>query len=45
MMPVRRHTRGQDHADRVRRERGINEARIGADAARLAPNNNDPPPF
>lgn len=49
MMPVRRRTRGQDHADRVRRERGINEARIGADAARdaarLAPNNNDPPPF
>jgi hypothetical protein len=49
MMPVRQRTREQDRAARVRRERAINEARIGAlaarDADRLAPNNNDPPPF
>lgn len=48
-MPVRRRTREQDRAARVRWERGINEARIGAEAARtaecLAHNNNDPPPF
>lgn len=49
MMPVRRRTRAEDHAARVRRERGINEARIAAEAARhagrSAPHNNDPPPF
>ncbi|RAU98727.1 HNH endonuclease [Mycobacterium colombiense] len=49
MMPVRQRTREQDRAARVRRERAINEARIGTlaarDADRLAPNNNDPPPF
>lgn len=49
MMPGRRRTRAQDHTARVRWERGINEARIGAEAARRAErsahNNNDPPPF
>lgn len=49
MMPVRRRTRVQDRAARVRWERGINEARMGAEAARRAkrsaPNNNGPPPF
>jgi hypothetical protein len=49
MMPVRRRTRAEDHAARVRWERGINDARIAAEAARhaerSAPNNNDPPPF
>lgn len=49
MMPVRQRTRAEDHAARVRWERGINEARLGAEAAReaerSAPNINDPPPF
>ncbi len=49
MMPVRQRTRAEDHAARVRWERGINEARISAEAARRAersaPNINDPPPF
>ncbi|WP_297700095.1 HNH endonuclease signature motif containing protein [Mycobacterium sp.] len=49
MMPVRQRTRAEDHAARVRWERGINEARIRAEAARhaerSAPNINDPPPF
>jgi hypothetical protein len=49
MMPVRRRTRAEDRAARISWERGINEARIAAEAARhderLAPNNNDPPPF
>ncbi|OBC02982.1 HNH endonuclease signature motif containing protein [Mycobacterium sp. 852002-40037_SCH5390672] len=49
MMPVRQRTRAQDRTARIRWERGINEARIVAEAARdaerLAPNNNDPPPF
>ncbi|MDV6974987.1 HNH endonuclease signature motif containing protein [Mycobacterium intracellulare] len=49
MMPVRQRTRAEDRAARVRWERGINEARISAEAARhaerSAPHNNDPPPF
>lgn len=49
MMPVRRRTRAEDHAARVRWERGVNEARISAEAVReaerSAPNINDPPPF
>ncbi len=49
MMPVRQRTRAEDHAARVRWERGINEARIAAEATRhaerSAPHNNDPPPF
>jgi hypothetical protein len=48
MMPVRRRTRADDRAGRIRYERSINEARIAADAAehaaRLAACN-DPPPF
>jgi hypothetical protein len=48
MMPARRRTRAQDRAARIRWERGINEARIAAEAAedacRLAACN-DPPPF
>ena len=49
MMPVRRRTRAEDRAARIRWERGINETRIAAEAARHAeppaPNNNDPPSF
>lgn len=49
MMPIRTRTRAQDHAARIRWERGVNEARIAAEAARhaqrSAPHNNDPPPF
>jgi hypothetical protein len=49
MMPARRQTRAQDRAARVSWERGINEARIAAEAVRraerLAAGNNDPPPF
>ena len=49
MMPVRRRTRAEDRVARIGWERGINEARIAAESARhaerLAPNNNDPPPF
>jgi Domain of unknown function (DUF222) len=49
MMPTRRQTRAQDRAARISWERGINEARIAAEAARraerLAAGNNDPPPF
>jgi hypothetical protein len=48
MMPARWQTRAQDRAARVRRERGINEARIAAEEARHADRlaaNNDPPPF
>ncbi|HWY01781.1 MAG TPA: hypothetical protein VNY55_18450 [Mycobacterium sp.] len=49
MMPVRQRTRAEDRVARIGWERGINEARIAAESARhaerLAPNNNDPPPF
>jgi hypothetical protein len=48
MMPARRQTRAQDRAARVNWERGINEARIAAEAARHAERiatNPDPPPF
>ncbi len=44
MMPARRPTRAQDRAARIRWERGINEARIAAEAPRRAANS-DPPPF
>jgi Domain of unknown function (DUF222) len=48
MMPARRQTRAEEHAVRISWERGINEARIAADAARHAERlaaNTDPPPF
>jgi hypothetical protein len=48
MMPTRRRTRAADRAARNNRERGINEARIAAEAAREAARLaacNDPPPF
>jgi hypothetical protein len=48
MMPTRRRTRAQEHATRISWERGINEARIAAQAAHRAQQltaNNDPPPF
>jgi hypothetical protein len=48
MMPARRRTRADDRADRIRYERGINQARIAAKAADLAARIaacNDPPPF
>ena len=49
MMPLRRRPRAEDRVARIGWERGINEARIAAESARhaerLAPNNNDPPPF
>lgn len=48
MMPTRRQTRAADRAARNKWERGINEARIAAEAAREAAQIsacNDPPPF
>ncbi len=48
MMPTRRRTRAADRAARNNWERGINEARIAAEAAREAARSaacNDPPPF
>jgi hypothetical protein len=48
MMPTRRRTRAEDRAARNNWERGINEARIAAEAAREAARIaacNDPPPF
>jgi len=48
MMPARRQTRSADRAARNNWERGINEARIAAQAAREAARIaacNDPPPF
>jgi hypothetical protein len=49
MMPARRQTRARDRAARISWERGINEARIAAEAAhqaqQLASSDNDPPPF
>jgi hypothetical protein len=48
MMPTRRRTRAADRAARNNWERGINEARIAAEAAREAARiaaDNDPPPF
>jgi hypothetical protein len=48
MMPARRRTRAADRAARNNWERGINEARIAAEAAREATRIaacNDPPPF
>jgi hypothetical protein len=48
MMPARRRTRAADRAARNNWERGINEARIAAEAARAAARIvacNDPPPF
>jgi Domain of unknown function (DUF222) len=48
MMPIRRQTRAADRAARNKWERGINEARIAAEAAREAARIsacNDPPPF
>jgi hypothetical protein len=47
-MPTRQRTRAQDRAARISWERGINEARIAAEAARRAERlaaSNDPPPF
>jgi hypothetical protein len=47
-MPTRRRTRAADRAARNNWERGINEARIAAEAAREAARIaacNDPPPF
>jgi hypothetical protein len=47
-MPTRRRIRAADRAARNNRERGINEARIAAEAAREAARIaacNDPPPF
>jgi hypothetical protein len=48
MMPARRRTRAADRVARNNWERGINEARIAAEAAREAERIaacNDPPPF
>jgi hypothetical protein len=48
MMPARRRTRAEDRAARISWERGINEARIAAEAAEHAARLtacNDPPPF
>jgi Domain of unknown function (DUF222) len=48
MMPTRRRTRAQEHAARIRWERGKNEARIAAEAARRAERiaaSYEPPPF
>jgi hypothetical protein len=48
MMPTRRRTRSQDRAARISWERGINEARMAADAARRAERiaaSYEPPPF
>jgi hypothetical protein len=48
MMPTRRRTRAADRAARNNWERGINEARIAAEAAREAAQSaacHDPPPF
>lgn len=48
MMPARRRTRAQDRAARINWERGINEARIAAEASRHAERlaaDPDPPPF
>jgi hypothetical protein len=47
-MPARRRTRAADRAARNKWKRGINEARIAAEAAREAARIaacNDPPPF
>jgi Domain of unknown function (DUF222) len=48
MMPTRRRTRAQERAARISWERGINEARIAAEAARRAERiaaSYEPPPF
>nr|WP_235216062.1 hypothetical protein [Mycobacterium kyorinense] len=48
MMPTRRRTRAQDRAARIAYERGINEARLAAEAACQAERVaacNDLPPF
>jgi len=48
MMPARRQTRARDRANRIARERGVNQARMAAEAARRAERlaaSNDPPPF
>jgi hypothetical protein len=48
MMPARRRTRAADRAARNNWERGINEARIAAEATERAKRlaaGNDPPPF
>jgi hypothetical protein len=48
MMPARRQTRARERAARISWERGINEARMAAEAARRAERlaaSNDPPPF
>jgi hypothetical protein len=48
MMPTRQRTRAEDRAARISYERGINEARIAAEAAERAKRLaacNDPPPF
>ncbi len=48
MMPARRRTRAQEQATRIRWERGRNEARIAAEAARRAERiaaSYEPPPF
>ncbi len=48
MMPARRRTRAQERAARISWERGMNEARIAAEAARRAERiaaSYEPPPF
>ncbi|MCV7102698.1 HNH endonuclease signature motif containing protein [Mycobacterium palustre] len=48
MMPARRRTRAQERAARISWERGVNEARIAAEAARRAERiaaSYEPPPF
>ncbi|HTY31500.1 hypothetical protein [Mycobacterium sp.] len=48
MMPTRRQTRAQERAARVSWERGVNEARLAAEAARRAERiaaSYEPPPF
>lgn len=48
MMPTRVRTRAQDRADRIRRERNHNQARLDAQAAAAAKRRaarDDPPPF
>lgn len=48
MMPTRRRTRAQERATRTSRERGVNEARLAAEAAQCAERiavRYEPPPF
>lgn len=48
MMPTRKQTRAQERAARISWERGVNEGRLAAEAARRAERiaaNYEPPPF